>query len=196
MNNFFGNVTAPVDGNYDSAISNIPDGTVVPAYIEESKWESFTNPDTGIEATFIKNTWTIQSGEFQNRKVFQKMHVMDEASGKRENALKMLAAIDANCGGKVFGSGVQPDDMMLAASLCNVPMNISVAEWHMNGKSGNYVSAVGRLQAPQVQQPVMSTNQAINQAVQNVQQQPQVQPQMQQQPQMQPVQQPQMQQQQ
>ena len=177
MNPFFGNIQAPVDGNFDSAIVNIPDGTVAPALIEECKWESYTDQVTGIEATFIKATWSIVDGEYQNRKVFQKIKVMDEKQSTKERALQMLAAIDANAGGKVMAAGCMPDDMLLSMSLCNVPMNITISVWEMNGKSGNYITAVGRLQAPVQQQKPLSQGQAVNQAVAQVQQaQPTAQP--------------------
>lgn len=187
MNNpFFGNIQAPVDGSFDMNTQNIPDGTIAKALIEEAKWESYTpleGTNAGIEQTFIKCTWAIVEGDFSGRKVFQKMHVQDQDQSKAQRALQMLAAIDANAGGKVMAAGTIPDDMMLGVSITNIPMMITINEWSIGNNSGNYVSAVSRAQAP-VQ--VMSQGQAINQAVNNVQNQPvqqQAQPQqMQQQP--------------
>lgn len=183
MNPFFQGITAPVDGSFDMNIQSIPDGTIAKSLIEEAKWECFTNPETGVEQTFIKLTWSIVDGEFANRKVFQKMHVQDQDQSKAQRALQMFAAIDANAGGKIMATGTMPDDMMLSMSLQNVPMMITISEWSMNGKSGNYVSAVSRAQAPA---PQMSQGQAINQAVNNVQQQVVQQPQQQPQPQTEP----------
>ena len=178
MNPFFGNIQAPADGNFDmgnACFANIPDGTKATAVIEAAQWETFTNQDTGVEQTFIKATWSIVEGEFTARKVFQKMHVQDQDTAKAQRALQMLAAIDANAGGKIMAAGTMPDDMMLGVSITNVPMVITIAEWSIGGKTGNYVSAVSRAQVP-VQ--AMSQGQAINQAVNNVQTQPvQAQPQ-------------------
>jgi hypothetical protein len=174
MNPFFGNIQAPADGNFDMSVEVIPAKTVLKAVIEESKWDTYTPEPTNTDPhpatqTFIKNTWSIIEGDYQNRKVFQKLHVRDENTGKAQRALQMLAAIDANAGGKIMAAGTMPDDMMLSMSLSNVPMNITVDVWEIGGNSGNYIIAVSRAQQP-VQ--TVSQNQSIHQAAQNVQQQP------------------------
>lgn len=161
MNPFFQGIQAPADGSFDMAVQVIPKNTELKGVIEESKWESFTNPETGVEQTFIKNVWCVVEGEYQNRKVFQKLHVQDDNQGKAQRSLQMLAAIDANAGGKIMAAGHMPDDMMLATSLCNVPMNFVVDVWSINGNEGNHITAVSP--AKTAQQP-MSQQQAINQA--------------------------------
>ena len=54
----------------------------------------------------------------------------------------MLAAIDANCGGKLMASGEEPTDTSLAKALLNKPMHIKVMVWEMDDRKGNWVSAV------------------------------------------------------
>lgn len=176
MNPFFGNIQAPADGNFDMSVQVIPAKTVLKSIIEESKWETYTPEPTAEDPqpqtqTFIKNTWSVLEGDYQGRKVFQKLHVQDESQDKAQRALQMLAAIDANAGGKIMASGAMPDDMMLSVSLSNVPMNITVDVWEIGNNSGNYITAVNRAQAPQ---QMATQAQAVQQAV--AQQQPIEQP--------------------
>ncbi len=133
-------------------IEPIPAGSSVLAMIDECKWEM---KPTGEE--FISARWTvIAPEEYKNRKVFHKLWVLDmdpsakdEASGlkKRDKARKMLAAIDANAGGKLTAKPGRPtnDDLL---SLTNKPMVCTMMIWSMpdtrNGgmMHGNWVSAV------------------------------------------------------
>ncbi len=147
-------------------IEPIPAGSSVLAMIDECKWEM---KPTGEE--FISARWTVLAPEeYKNRKVFHKLWVLDmdpsakdEASGikKRDKARKMLAAIDANAGGKLTAKPGRPtnDDLL---SLTNKPMVASMMIWSMpdtrNGgmMHGNWVSAV----ASKAQRTSMSQNQS------------------------------------
>jgi hypothetical protein len=135
-------------GNLDP----IPAGSSVLAIIDEAKWE---RKQTGEE--FISLRWSVVSpDEYKNRKVFHKLWVTDldpqakdEAKGiaKRDKARRMLAAIDANAGGKLTAQEGKPSDDSMALHLCNKPMIITLMEWSMRGNdgsdmSGNWVSAV------------------------------------------------------
>lgn len=135
-------------GNMDP----IPKGSSVLSMIDEIKWDL---KSTGEE--FISARWTvIAPDEFKNRKVFHKLWVTDldpqakdEAAGikKRDKARKMLAAIDANAGGKLTQKSGKPtnDDLL---HLTNKPMVTTMMTWSMpdtrNGgmMHGNWVSAV------------------------------------------------------
>ena len=66
----------------------------------------------------------------------------------------MLMAIDANCGGKLAKLRDTPQDEDLMMSLIGKPVAIKVQVWDINGKTGNWISAVApaKQQAPQ-QQP-------------------------------------------
>ena len=130
----------------------IPAGSSVLAMIDEIKWE---RKQTGEE--FISARWTVLAPEaYKNRKVFHKLWVTDldpqakdQDAGvkKRDKARKMLAAIDANAGGKLTAKpGVPTGDDLL--SLANKPMVATMMTWSMpdtrNGgmMHGNWVSAV------------------------------------------------------
>jgi hypothetical protein len=133
-------------------IEPIPAGSSVLAMIDECKW---AQKPTGEE--YISALWTVLAPEeYKNRKVFHKLWVMDldpsakdEAAGlkKRDKARKMLAAIDANAGGKLTAKPGRPtnDDLL---HLTNKPMVATMMIWSMpdtrNGgmMHGNWVSAV------------------------------------------------------
>jgi hypothetical protein len=136
-------------GNMDP----IPEGSSVLAMADEVKWERKT---TGEE--YISLRWSIVSpDEYKNRKIFHKLWVTDldpsakdEAKGiaKRDKARKMLAAIDANAGGKLTAKSGKPTDDDLAMALLNKPMIITLMIWSVQDRQtggtveGNWVSAV------------------------------------------------------
>ena len=87
-------------------IEPIPAGSSVLAMIDEIKWDRKLSGEE-----FIAARWTVLAPEeYKNRKVFHKLWVTDAdpgakdetaAKNKRDKARKMLAAIDANAGGKL-----------------------------------------------------------------------------------------------
>ena len=136
-------------GNLDP----IPDGSSVLALIDEAKWSETRDRD----AEFISLRWSVlEPAEYANRKVFQNLWVTDDdpnakdsdkAAKKRDKAKKMLAAIDANCGGKLARTARKPDDDALALALTNKPMIIKCMVWERTGSygsvnSGNWIAAV------------------------------------------------------
>lgn len=138
----------PGGGNLDP----IPDGSSVLAMIDEAKW------DSKDDAEFVSLRWTVLSpDEYKNRKVFHKLWVTDDDPGakdadkaakKRDKARRMLAAIDANAGGKLTAKEGKPTDESLTGCLTNKPMIIRVAVWSIKSRetgediSGNWVQAV------------------------------------------------------
>lgn len=138
----------PGGGNMDP----IPDGSSVLAMIDEAKW------DSKDDAEYVSLRWTVLSpDEYKNRKVFQKLWVTDDdpkaedadkAAKKRDKARRMLAAIDANAGGKLTSKGGKPTDETLTGCLTNKPMIIRVAIWSVKSRetgediTGNWVQAV------------------------------------------------------
>jgi hypothetical protein len=136
-------------GNLDP----IPDGSSVLAMIDEAKWDDKDGAD------FISLRWSVLSpDEYKNRKVFQKLWVTDDdpnakdedkAAKKRDKARRMLAAIDANAGGKLTKKEGIPTDETLTVCLTNKPMIIRVAVWKQPDREnpgeyirGNWVQAV------------------------------------------------------
>ena len=134
----------------------VPDGSSVLAIVDEAKWARARNEPDGAE--YLSLRWSILSpDEYKNRKVFHKIwatdldpSVKDQAKGiaKRDKARRMLAAIDANAGGKLTAKSGKPSDDDLAQHLCNKPMIITLRVWEMDDRngggtiSGNWVSAV------------------------------------------------------
>lgn len=116
----------------------IPDGSRVLAAVEECKddqWEG---------ERFFNLKWRILEGEYKNRIIFQKLKVFSPKEKQRDNAITMLAAIDANAGGKLMASGKEPTDFAIASALANRPMILLLRVWESEDKqkTGNYVAGV------------------------------------------------------
>lgn len=142
----------PGGGNFDP----IPNGSSVLAIVDKAEWANSQQDGSG--ADYVKLTWSIVSpDEYKNRKIFHKLWVtdfdpsakdQDKATKKRDKARRMLAAIDANAGGKLTKKTGIPSDDDLAFALCNKPMIITLMVWEMDDRStggtvsGNWVSAV------------------------------------------------------
>lgn len=137
-------------GNFDP----IPANTNTLSIIDEAKWDA--KGEGYDRAEFISIRWSVMKPEeYQNRKIFQKLWVKDldpnvrdreKAIKKKDKALKMLAAIDTNAGGKLMAAGVEPTDDLLQSALVGKAMITSLQVWEMtnNGEtaSGNWVAAV------------------------------------------------------
>lgn len=126
----------------------IPGNTNVLAIADEAKWDDYEGD------RYISLRWSVMAPEdYKNRKVFQKIRVEDSDTKKADKAKRMLAAIDANAGGKLLSSGKEPDDEMLTKCLVNKPMVLKLQVWKITEdrntgekldepKQGNWVSAV------------------------------------------------------
>lgn len=176
-----GGTAAETGTEYEQPSGNldpIPDGSSVLAMIDEAKW------DEKDDADFISLRWSVLSpDEYKNRKVFQKLWVTDDdpnakdasaASKKRDKARRMLAAIDANAGGKLTRKEGIPTDDTLTSCLTNKPMVIKCMEWSMPDREkhgefirGNWIAAVApkskgidvkEAKAPSVQRPSAAGN--------------------------------------
>lgn len=141
-----GNDAPPVSGNMDMGggdFEPIPARTQVLAALEEIKWDDHDG------SYYINGTWSILAPDaYKGRKVFQKIRVEDKDIKKREKALRMLAAIDANAGGQLLASGGKPTNEDMTRHLCNKPMMLMLQIWKLEDdstgetKKGNWVSAV------------------------------------------------------
>jgi len=135
-------------GNFDP----IPDGSNVLSFIEEAKWDEHRDGNR-----FLNLKWRVeQPEEFLNRVIFQKLWILDDDPNvkdadkmkkKRDKAKKMLAAIDANSGGKLGRKAGIPTNDDLALALQTRQMVLRLQVWEMpdgNGgtNSGNWISAV------------------------------------------------------
>lgn len=132
-------------GEFESGGGNmepLPEGTQVLAMVDQAKW------DTHDGEYFVSLRWTVaMPEEYKNRKIFQKIKVKNPDADKRDKALMMLAAIDANAGGQIMALGAEPEDADLSAALLNRPMVLKLGLWKMQNekgedKSGNWVQKV------------------------------------------------------
>lgn len=149
-----GELATQTGGSYESPTGNtdpIPDGSSVLAMIASAQWKNPRNDDA---VEYVELEWTVaQPEEYANRKIWQKLWIDDldpsakdeaKAIRKRDNHKRMLAAIDANCGGKLAKKGVRPSDTDLAVALMQRPMVIKVKIWE-NDKGepgGNWICGV------------------------------------------------------
>ena len=147
--------TAQSDGNFDAGGGNldpIPEGSKLRTIITEAKWAEYQGD------RYINLRHDVADGEFKKRVIFQKIRVEDADPKKRDKALMMLAAIDANCGGKLAQLEGEPSDIDLMKALCNKPIVCRVGVWDLEGKSGNWVQAVeGSAKKPAASKPAAST---------------------------------------
>ena len=134
----------------------IPAKTQVLAMPCEVKWDTYEGEQ------YISIQWTIlQPSEYKNRRIFQKIKIMQDDTKKREKALRMLAAIDYNAKGGLVASGKKPDDAMLQKALLNKPMVLMLQVWDMDGKKGNWISAISAKNVNVVDVTVMKAPQPI-----------------------------------
>ena len=151
-----GGNAADTDVEYEIPSGNlepIPDGSSVLAMVDEAKWAEWEN------ASYVSLRWSVLApDEYKNRKVFQKLWVTDDhpeakdaikAAKKRDRARQMLAAIDANAGGKLTKNEGVPTDETLTQCLTNKPMIIKCVIWERPDRekpgkfiSGNWIAAV------------------------------------------------------
>jgi len=152
------------DGSFDAGGGNlqpIPNETSVLGAIDEAKWDKDTNGNR-----FISLRWSVlQPEEYDNRKVFQKLWVLDadpkakDPAKKRDKAKLMLGAIDMNAGGKLLAKPVMPTDEAMTLHLTNKPMIIKVMVWSMKDSMtgeiarGNWIGAVSSRQTGKLSTP-------------------------------------------
>lgn len=114
----------------------IPEGTKVRACVTEAGWKEYQGD------RYINLRWDVVDGEFKKRVIFQKVKVFESDPAKSDRQKQMLAAIDANCGGKLQQCEGEPSDIEFMKALTNKPMIIRLGVWDMNGKQGNWIQAV------------------------------------------------------
>ena len=141
-------ITSTGVADMSESMEPIPAKTRLLATIDEAKWDQYEGQH------YISLRWAvIDPSQYKNRKIFHKLKVEDVDSGKRDKALRMLAAIDANAGGKLQAAGIKPTSELMMMHLSSRPMFIEVEVWEMNGKSGNWVSKVAPRAAVAPQAP-------------------------------------------
>lgn len=136
------------------SIEPMPEGTTVLAQPDEAKWSEDLEKNEYLSIRWL----VLKPGPYANRRVFQKIWCSDpdpkakDPDKKRDKALRMLAAIDANAGGKLGRKAGKPTDDDLAVALIGKPMTLRLGLWEFEGAngpmSGNWVQAVGGRDKP------------------------------------------------
>lgn len=138
-------------GNYVFA-----DGSTIAGVIEDIKWDSFNG---GLEfinyrISVMQPTEDANGVKIANRKIFAKLMINGKDQSEPEkrikegnNAKRMLAAIATNAGGGLFTVQGEPTTEQLQQHLMMKPMTFRLGRWEFNGKTGNYVQAVGPFKA-------------------------------------------------
>jgi len=135
-------VQASNDFEVTTALEPIPSNELLRSIITEAKWAEYQGDE------YINARWDVIEGEYKGRVLFQKIRVKDASDKKRDKAIQMLAAIDANAGGKLMSSGKEPTDVAMMQHLCNKPMVIRVRIWSMEDevtkevRTGNWIDGV------------------------------------------------------
>jgi hypothetical protein len=143
MNNLFKLSDGSVDevsGKFEmggGVVPPIPEKTVVLAMCDAANFYQHEN-----NPIVISLKWTVIAGEYKGRIVFQKLNINDSDTQKADRSKRMLMAIDSNCGGKLMKLESEITDADLALSLPKNKMHLKLGVWDMNGKKGNWVSAV------------------------------------------------------
>lgn len=98
----------------------IPNGVEVLCFVESAAWEKLLNTRVKPAAhdEFIKVKYRVVGGEYDNRVIFQKLHILGKVENTpeknvttEENALLMLAALDQIClGGAMSRLPHDPED--------------------------------------------------------------------------------------
>ena len=127
-------------GAFESGGGNLepmPEGTNVLAAPVEAGWKNYEGED------YVNLQWQVLApAEYKNRRVFQKIKVYESDPKKADKAKRMLAAIDANAGGKLMQIEREPSDAELTQCLVGKQMMLRLGLWEINDKRGSWVSAV------------------------------------------------------
>lgn len=136
----------------------IPNDTTCIAAIEEAKWDSYQAD------RYISLKWRVmQPDAYANRVIFHKVKVFGMANDKdpsatADKAKRMLAAIDANAGGKLMQVTGEPSDMDLMSALVGKMMAIKCMIWEIKKDtgeemSGNWIAAVAPAKGAEIKNP-------------------------------------------
>lgn len=123
----------------------IPAGSILLAVVTEAKWEEYEG------SWHIKLRWDVVGQDYNKRVIFQKIQVEQEDPKKRDKALMMLMAIDANTGGHLAKLKDKPTDQDLQKIL-NRKICIMVDVWKVKDaetgeeKSGNWIKMIASIQ--------------------------------------------------
>lgn len=154
MSNFWDDGKEVVSGSEEHEVAGggggllpIPENTQVKIGIAEAKWET-----NDREGTFISLKHQVTAPAcYKGRVIFQKLHVnpvdgeanakltAEDRQKKKSKALKMLAVIDTNSGGKLLSSPERPTDQKLQSCLVGKTMMMMLGEYEFDTKDGQRI---------------------------------------------------------
>lgn len=139
--------------NFDSNnFDPLPHNSHHNAVITDIKWDEFDGEE------YINVSWQIaDEGEYKNRKIFHKIKVNSGKSTTRDNAVKMLVALNNIAEADLLSIATPTDEDMQRELLGTVAM-IKVQVWKIDEKSGNWVSAIGEAGEVPTTEKVESTS--------------------------------------
>lgn len=114
----------------------LPDDAQVVFAIEDVSVKTFD--DGGKSIGFMCRANAPQ--EYANRVFFVNLKPWDHDTSKRDKALRMLAAIDKNCGGRLAASGQEPTTESLQQALLNRPMIGKLGMYDFEGDQGKRIT--------------------------------------------------------
>lgn len=127
----------------------IPKGTNCLVTVEDVGWRQGFQ----VEEEFVSLKLRILKPEgYANRVVFGKLWAdqldpgvkdKEKAEKKRDKAKTMLMAIDANAKGKLAAGTARPTNEKLSLALIGAQFVATFGVWENNGKTGNWLQAVG-----------------------------------------------------
>lgn len=133
---------AQITGNPQDAFvkefSIIPNNTTAVAKITDFVLLERENKYTGVSDKFYQITWKIETGEFKNREVTQKIKCFNDSPQKIDKALNMLKLVMDLCSFRPEHANA-PDNQDLA-KMKNKVCGIKIREWSMPKADGSGIS--------------------------------------------------------
>ena len=127
-------ITGKPEDSFISEIKRIPNGTKALAIIKKFEYVDRFSPP------FFQITWKLVDGEFKNHEVKQSIKAFDENDNKRYKALNMLKLVFDLAQFKPTHNDIPTGDDL--AHMLDKIMGISILEWQMGDKDGNWVNEV------------------------------------------------------
>ncbi len=157
MSDFWSNVTGTEKDAFGASFALIPDGTVATAEITNA---SLKKGQDGVEQ--YEFSWVLLDGEFAKRKVWQKVRCFDSNQDRATKAKNMLMLLYKLTQVQVPAGAPTDYDLSLFQGKM---LKITIREWHLNGRDGNFVAEVhsmdSNLQSTVVIESAFSRNAAV-----------------------------------
>ena len=144
-----GNAINANDEYKGGSLDPMPDNTECQAYITEIEWKE--PPEKALmQDECIGIEWTISSGEFKNRRLFQNLRIRSEDEKLHDKGMAILATLYCIAGKDITKITREPGDTELNKILQNLKANLKIGL--MKGKDGeqdrNYIKVIKSTKVP------------------------------------------------